>query len=107
MHSTDELLPEPAHALQRLGDEARAGKGDETGEGRSGGCTMKPIATPFLTTAEAAEYLRYRSASAVRTLKMLGKLRPAGRRGKIDLYRREDLDRFVLSQPSTMMAGGR
>jgi hypothetical protein len=51
--------------------------------------------SPYLTTAEAADYLRYRSASAVRTLKLRGLLCPAGKRGTTDLYRLEDLDRFV------------
>src|SRR6516225_6648939 len=37
--------------------------------------------SPYLTTSEAAEYLRYRSSSSIRTLKMKGLLRPAGRRG--------------------------
>ena len=53
------------------------------------------FSSPYLTTAEAATYLRYRSASSIRTLKMKGLLRPAGRRGNVDLYRRDDLDRFV------------
>ena len=50
-----------------------------------------PVDSPYLTTAEAAAYLRYQSPSAIRTLKMRGLLRPAGRRGGTDLYRREEL----------------
>src|SRR5262245_25586641 len=54
-----------------------------------------PVTSPYLTTTEAAQYLRYRGSSAIRTLKMRGLLRPVGRRGATDLYRREDLDAFV------------
>src|SRR5579871_7000665 len=63
--------------------------------------------SPYLTTAEAAAYLRYHSPSAVRTLKMKGLLRPAGRRGCTDLYRIDDLDHFVASQGPRIMVGGR
>ena len=64
------------------------------------------IDTPWLTTAEAATYLRYRSSSAIRTLKMRGLIRAAGRRGNADLYRREDLDRFVASAGSATVPTG-
>jgi hypothetical protein len=60
----------------------------------------------YLTTAEAALYLRYQTTSAIRNLKMKGLLKPAGRRGSTSLYRREDLDRFVETGCS-MMPGGR
>ena len=36
--------------------------------------------SPFLTAAEAAQYLRYRSVSAIRTAVYRGRLVPAGRR---------------------------
>src|SRR4029453_4853109 len=49
----------------------------------------------YLTTAEAAAYLRYQTASAIRTLVNRGRLRPTGRRGTTLLFRREDLDAFV------------
>lgn len=62
--------------------------------------------SPYLTTAEAADYLRYQSPSAVRTLKMKGLLRPAGRRGGTDLYRVDDLDHFVSSRASGSRAQG-
>jgi hypothetical protein len=60
----------------------------------SGSC--RAVTSPYLTTLEAAAYLRYRSASAVRNLVCSGALRPAGRRGRIWLFRREDLDAIVL-----------
>ena len=66
-----------------------------------------PTRSPYLTSREAASYLRYRSASAIRTLKMRGSLRPAGRRGGTDLYRRDDLDRFVLGNMSGSIDGRR
>jgi hypothetical protein len=50
----------------------------------------------YLTTAEAARYLRYKTAAAVRQLKARGRLLPVGRRGKTDLYDRAALDAFVL-----------
>src|SRR5580692_3922005 len=63
--------------------------------------------SPYLTTSEAAVYLRYRSGSAIRTLKMKGHLRPAGRRGSVDLYLRDDLDRFVAGPASGTIHAGR
>src|SRR5437868_10715644 len=65
------------------------------------------MTSPYLTTSEAAEYLRFKSPSAVRTLKMRGHLRPAGRRGGTDLYRRDDLDRYIAGGASDRMAAGR
>ena len=59
-----------------------------------------PTESPYLTTREAAEYLRYKASSAIRVLKMRGLLVPAGRRGATDLYRREDLDAFVTGSVS-------
>jgi hypothetical protein len=70
---------------------------------------MCRVASPYLTTREAAAYLRYESPSAIRTLKMKGFLRPVGRRGKTDVYRREDLDRFLCttSASEARMTAGR
>ena len=53
------------------------------------------MTSPYMTTAEAAKYLRYQSSSAIRTLKLRGLLKPAGRRGSTDLYFQADLDHFV------------
>jgi hypothetical protein len=39
------------------------------------------ILSPYLTSSEAAVYLRYRSASAIRTLKMRGLICPAEKAG--------------------------
>src|SRR5689334_6796573 len=63
--------------------------------------------SPYLTTRGAAEYLQYQSPSAIRTLKMKGLIKPAGRRGGTDLYRRDDLDRFVAGVFSARMPDGR
>ena len=67
-----------------------------------------PVPLKYLTTAEAAEYLKYKHPSAVRTLKMRGLLRPDGRRGRggTDMYLTTTLDRF-LSEGAGTMAGGR
>ena len=65
------------------------------------------MTSPYLTTAEAAEYLRYQSPSAIRTLKLRGLLRPAGRRGGTDLYRQADLDHFVAQGASASIERGR
>ena len=48
--------------------------------------------SPYLTTAEAATYLRYRSASAIRNLVAAGRLRPAGRRERTWLFLVSELD---------------
>ncbi len=52
--------------------------------------------SPYLTTAEAAEYLRYRTTSGIRMAVSRGLLRPAGTgpRG-VYLFTREELDWFV------------
>lgn len=51
--------------------------------------------SPFLTTAEAARYLRYRSRSGVLMAMRRGELKPAGKRGRALLFRRSDLDAMV------------
>src|SRR5690349_3020849 len=69
--------------------------------------TAAKIDTPYLTTAEAAEYLRYKSPAAIRTLKMKGFIRPVGRRGGTDVYTRTELDRFMCNLGSGMVDDGR
>src|SRR5271165_625590 len=61
----------------------------------------------YLTTREAAAYLRYRSPSAVRMLKKRGRLQPAGPRGRTDLYLIADLDRFIAQGASARIPAGR
>src|SRR5215468_9139855 len=57
---------------------------------------------PYLTTAEAAWYLRYRTAAGVRTAVMRGELVPdgVGPRGTL-LFRKETLDCFVQKRASS------
>jgi hypothetical protein len=52
--------------------------------------------SPYLTTAEAAAFLRYRGGSGIRTAVKRGELRPAGRgpRGT-HMFTPEELTRFV------------
>jgi hypothetical protein len=52
--------------------------------------------SPYLTTAEAAAFLRYRGASGIRTAMKRGEIRPAGRgpRGT-HMFTTEELTRFV------------
>ena len=63
--------------------------------------------SPWLTTAEAAEYLRYRSAQGVRDAVARGHLK-AHQRGRTYLFHRDDLDAFLTSpkgfMPGTKMA---
>ena len=50
----------------------------------------------YYTTAEAAEYLRYRSSSGVRSAVARGALTPAGKWPRnVLLFTREELDAFV------------
>jgi hypothetical protein len=70
------------------------------------------IESPYLTCEEAAAYLRFDVSgpdpgSAVRKLVQRGELRPAGRggRGKL-LFRREQLDRWLLRFEPLEMDGG-
>src|SRR4051812_38864239 len=53
------------------------------------------LPSPYLTTAEAAAYLRYRGPSGIRMAVQRGWLRPSGRRGRVLLFRREDLERML------------
>jgi len=57
--------------------------------------------SPYLTIDEAAIYLRYNSTSGLRMAIRRGWLKPAGQRGPGGclLFRKEDLDRFVLERP--------
>lgn len=59
-----------------------------------------PIPSPWLTTEEAAIYMRLASGSSVRTLMARGELVPdarCGRRGTF-LFLTATLDRFLISQ---------
>jgi excisionase family DNA binding protein len=51
---------------------------------------------PWLTTAEAAIYLRLGAGSTVRGLVSRGDLKPDGKAGKTFLFRRETLDAYVM-----------
>ncbi len=52
--------------------------------------------SPYLTTREAATYLRFGTTSAIRTLVWRGELRPSGAGSNgVLLFRIEELDRFV------------
>jgi hypothetical protein len=55
--------------------------------------------SPLLTTAEAASYLRFRTASGIRTIVARGELIPlgAGPKGS-HLFTREELDRFAVAR---------
>jgi hypothetical protein len=48
--------------------------------------------SPYLASAEAATYLRYRSASAIRNLIAAGRLVPTSRRGCTYLFCTSDMD---------------
>ena len=52
----------------------------------------------YLTTREAAVYLRYKGTSGVRELVRRGALKPAGRRGKTYLFLVDDLDIFATGK---------
>ncbi len=55
--------------------------------------------SPYLTTAEAADYLRYRSTSGVRSAVQRGELKPCGVGPKNTLlFTRQELDRFVSAR---------
>ena len=62
--------------------------------------------SPYLTTTEAAAYLRYRSASAIRNLVVAGRLRPAGRRGRTWLFLVSELDASVASHGASVAPAG-
>src|SRR5664279_6318618 len=68
--------------------------------------TADAMASPFLTTAEAAAYCRYRSPSAIRNLVMAGRLRPDGRRGRAWLFKREALEAMLAGYGAPMAPGG-
>jgi len=56
-------------------------------------------AVPLLTTWEAAHYLRFRSASGIRTVVSRGELRPCGAGPKgCHLFTIAELDRFVAAR---------
>ena len=63
---------------------------------------------PILTTAEAATYLRYRSASGIRTVVMRGELIPCGAGPKAcHLFTIAELDRFVAARGARYAKAGR
>ena len=54
---------------------------------------------PLLTTREAADYLRFRSTSGIRTAVMRGELRPCGAGPKCcHMFNVAELDRFVAAR---------
>ena len=60
--------------------------------------------SPYLTSREAADYLRFRNASGIRTVVMRGELVPdgSGPRGT-HLFLRGTLDRFILARSASKM----
>lgn len=55
-----------------------------------------PAYPPLLTTRDAANYLRFRSTSGIRTAVMRGELRPCGAGPKAcHMFTIAELDRFV------------
>jgi hypothetical protein len=59
---------------------------------------------PLLTTAEAATYLRYKSASGIRTVVSRGELRPCGAGPKAcHMFTVAELDRFVAARGARYM----
>ena len=73
---------------------------------KSARAPLPSVASPFLTTAEAAAYCRYRSPSAIRNHVLAGRLRPAGRRGRALLFRREALEAMLAGYGAPMAPGG-
>jgi len=65
-------------------------------------------ASPYLTSAEATAYCRFKTSSALRKAYLEGKVRPAGRRGGTGtwMWSVEDLDRFLLGLPPRDTLGG-
>ena len=59
------------------------------------------LASSFLTTSEAAAYLRFRTQGGVRQLVMRGAIKPFGRGPNgTHMFRREELDRWMASRAS-------
>src|SRR4051794_15271125 len=63
-------------------------------------------ASPYLTTVEAARYLRYRGPSAIRNLVYRGLLHPTGRRGRTWLFLVSDLDDMIRSHGAPVSPEG-
>jgi hypothetical protein len=63
----------------------------------------------FLTTAEAAAYCGFKTASALRRAKLEGRLHPAGQRGGLGtwMWRRSDLDEFLVGRLAPPISGPR
>ena len=61
--------------------------------------TTAHVYPPLLTTWEAAAYLRFRSASGIRTVISRGELRPCGAGPKsCHMFTVSELDRFVSAR---------
>jgi hypothetical protein len=66
------------------------------------------VESTFLTTAEAARYCGYQTTGALRKAAMMGRIKPAGRRGGTGtlMWRRSDLDHYLSSGPTSIVPGG-
>jgi hypothetical protein len=85
---------------------ARPCPGSTRCAGSSCWCTVRPMESPYLTTREAAAYLRFESPSAIRNLVMLGELVPAGAGPYgTHMFLREELDRFVRDRGAPRALG--
>lgn len=61
--------------------------------------TLPPPYPPLLTTRDAADYLRFRSTSGIRTAVMRGELKPCGAGPKAcHMFTVAELDRFVAAR---------
>src|SRR6266545_4999058 len=84
------LMPASAIAEAKLGENGPP----SSGTAREGGHALP--ASPYLTAAEAATYLRFRSSSGIRTAVWRGELQPSGIGPKgAHMFRVEDLDCFL------------
>src|ERR1700710_2954094 len=60
---------------------------------------QEPVPPRYMTTAEAARYLRFRSTSGIRTAVLRGELHPAGAGRKCcHLFTVDELNRFVSAR---------
>ncbi len=66
---------------------------------KSSTISTAPVHPPLLTTRDAAQYLRFRSTSGIRTAVMRGELRPCGAGPKAcHMFTVDELDRFVAAR---------
>src|SRR5262245_15598523 len=72
-----------------------------SGPGAGDASCVSRFDKPYLTTAEAAAYCGFKTASALRKLKLEGKLAPIGRRGGVGtlMWSRQALDVFLHGGP--------